>query len=113
MRKGWKVIAVDFDGTLCTGGFPDIEEGRPNVNLFNELIALKSKGNKIILWTCRGGESLNEAINFCAENGLIFDKVNENIPEVLEMLAFDHEPRKVFADIYIDDLSIQPKWEKE
>ena len=113
MNSRPKVIAVDFDGTLIKDGFPDVREGTPNVNLFKELIALQKKGNKIILWTCRDGKPLLEAIEFCHQNGLILDKVNENIPEVLKALDFDHEPRKIFADIYIDDQSIKPKWGKE
>ena len=44
-----KIIAVDFDGTLCFSSWPDV--GEPNVPLIEQLKALKSSGNKLILWT--------------------------------------------------------------
>lgn len=55
-----KIIAVDFDGTLCHGNWPDI--GEPNIRLINKLLKLQRKGYKIILWTCREGEPLHQAI---------------------------------------------------
>lgn len=54
------IIAVDFDGTLCHGNWPDI--GEPNIRLINKLLKLQRKGYKIILWTCREGEPLHQAI---------------------------------------------------
>ncbi|MCR5107425.1 MAG: hypothetical protein K6B28_04605 [Lachnospiraceae bacterium] len=52
-----KIIAVDFDGTLSFGTWPDV--GEPNVPLIEQLKDLKSRGNKLILWTCRAGEALD------------------------------------------------------
>lgn len=108
-----KIIAVDFDGTLIRGGFPNVENGEPNTRLFKELIKAQKRGDKIILWTCRDGKLLQDALAFCHRMGLVFDFVNENDPENMEALGFDHEPRKVVADLYIDDLSVQPKWGDE
>lgn len=54
------IIGVDFDGTLCHGNWPDI--GEPNIRLINKLLKLQRTGNKIILWTCRDGEPLHQAI---------------------------------------------------
>lgn len=96
-----KIIAVDFDGTLCKNNYPDI--GEPNTKLINYLKTIKEDGNKLILWTCRKNEKLTDAVKWCKEKGLIFDAVNENLQESIKF--FDGDSRKIFADIYIDDKS--------
>ena len=106
------VLAVDFDGTLCKDGFPHPQGAVPNVNLFKELIAAQKHGAVIILWTCRGGQLLHEAVDYCKEQGLEFDYVNENDPDLMKAMDFDHEPRKIVATKYIDDAAIVPKWEE-
>ena len=97
----YKIIAVDFDGTLCHDCYPKI--GAPNLRLIYILKELQRKGTRLILWTCRCGAPLSDAIRWCAGHGLIFDAVNENLPEILEKYGTDS--RKIFADIYIDDRS--------
>lgn len=99
-----KVIAVDFDGTLCANNYPKI--GIANNKVIEELIELQKNGHKLILWTCREGSLLDEAVLFCAEHGLCFDAVNNNIPERIEM--YGTNPRKIGADLYIDDLAVIP-----
>lgn len=94
-----KIIAVDFDGTLCENKWPEI--GNPNFKLINYILRRQQNGAKIILWTCREGELLNEAVNWCAGYGLIFDSVNANLPEVIE--KFGSDCRKISATEYIDD----------
>lgn len=86
------IIAVDFDNTLCI-------KGKPNEKLF---AAIKSRNDDIdfILWTSRSGEMLIEAIKFCEANGWSPKYVNENVEKNLP------DCRKVFADYYIDDLSV-------
>ena len=96
-----KIIAVDFDGTLCENNYPGI--GEPNTKLINNLKTAKENGDKIILWTCRENEKLDDAIKWCKEKGLIFDAVNENLQESIK--SFNGNSRKVFANIYIDDRS--------
>lgn len=93
------IIAVDFDGTLCENKYPEI--GEPNNALLDELKIRKRNGSKIILWTCRVGDKLEQAIDWCRDHGLIFDAVNQNLPEIVE--SFGGDPRKVFAHEYIDD----------
>lgn len=95
-----KIIAVDFDGTLCENKWPEI--GEPNRGLIEFLIfAKKTYGTKLILWTCRSGDRLLEAVNWCMGYGLIFDAVNKNLPEIIEQ--FGEDTRKINADLYIDD----------
>lgn len=93
------IIAIDFDGTLVEDRFPDI--GTPNQLMIDYCKNLKKEGTKIILWTCRNGEKLTEAVEFCKQQGIVFDAVNENLPEVQAM--FNGDTRKVYADRYIDD----------
>ena len=94
-----KIYAVDFDGTLSLGTYPYI--GEPNKDLIAYLINARSNGEKVILWTCREGELLDEAVKWCRGMGLEFDAVNDHLPELKE--AWGNNPRKVFANVYIDD----------
>ena len=99
MERNYQIIAVDFDGTLCFSKWPDC--GEPNQALINYLKKWKSDGNKLILWTCRIGEALTKAVAWCQEHGLEFDAVNDNLPEMQK--RFGNNPRKIYADYYIDD----------
>ena len=103
MRLDFKIYAVDFDQTLAFGTWPSAEN--PNYDLIDKLNNLQKEGNKIILWTCRTGSRLEAAVKLCSDNGLEFDAINENLPEVLAM--YDNEDsRKITADYYIDDKSL-------
>ena len=104
-RYGNKVIAVDFDGTLSLERYPNV--GKPYKELFETLINEKRRGSRIILHTCRTGQVLEDAVNFCKEHGLEFDAINENLPENIEYYGGD--TRKINADVYIDDKAMNPK----
>ncbi len=95
----YKIIAVDFDGTLCYCQWPEL--GEPNKPLIEYLNKEQAMGNKIILWTCRAGEALNRALQWCKEQGLSFDAINDNLPEIVEL--YGNNSRKITCDIYIDD----------
>lgn len=97
------IIAVDFDGTLCTNKYPQI--GEPNKQLFQILINKQKAGDIIILNTCRHGVFLEQAIDFCKSNGLNFEYVNCNTEEGIAKFG---DCRKIGADIYIDDKAISP-----
>lgn len=97
----YKIIAVDFDGTLCENKWPDI--GEPIMEVINYIKRQKSEGAKVILWTCRTGLELMNAVYWCRKQGVMFDAVNQNIPEIIK--AFGTDCRKIYADVYIDDLS--------
>ena len=99
------IIAVDFDGTLCNNAWPAI--GAPRGGVIAYLTARKAAGDKLILWTNRTGERLSEAISWCAEQGIEFDAVNENLPEMVG--KFGGNCRKVYADQYIDDKAMRPE----
>ena len=76
------ILCVDFDGTIVQDAFPNIGEprqGRFHRTFLEDLIYLQKKGHKIILWTCREGEHLEQAVAFCKERGLEFDAVNDDL----------------------------------
>ena len=102
----FRVIAVDFDGTLCINVYPNI--GEPNEILIRYLLDEQKRGSKLILWTCRCGKYLDEAVAWCLKHGLKFDAVNDNIPEATEF--FGSNSRKVFAHVYIDDKNSYMRW---
>lgn len=94
------ILAVDFDGTLVENEFPGI--GKPDHVIAGVVRAYQDMGWKIILWTCRTDEMLQDAVNFCREQlGIEFDAVNDNLPEVQQY--FGGSTRKVFANMYLDD----------
>lgn len=97
------IWAVDFEGTITVRSrFPNI--GKPNLRVIELLKTARLQGVKVILWTCRYGNYLTEAVEWCKDFGLEFDAINENIPEAIEYLGRD--TRKVIADLYIDDKAL-------
>lgn len=93
------IVAVDFDDTLSING-------KPNLPLIEKLKAHQRRGDAVILLTCRQGKRLTEAVRMCAQNGLRFHAVNENLPQIIA--RFGYNPRKIFADLYIDDKAVKP-----
>lgn len=93
------IYAVDFDGTLCENAFPDI--GAPRNEIIDFIKNRRADGDKIILWTCRSGQTLLSAVEWCHSLGLHFDAVNDNLSE--NIACFNNNSRKVSADFYIDD----------
>lgn len=94
-----RVIAVDFDGTLCVNKYPKI--GEPNKELIKQLAEERKKGTAVILFTCRDGQRLKEAVKWCSGQRLKFDRVNDNLPERIR--AYKGNTRKISADVYVDD----------
>jgi len=100
-------IAVDFDGTIVEHAYPAI--GKEKLFAFSTLKELEKRGVKLILWTFRTGRELDEAVEFCKQNGIEFYAVNKNYPE--EVLD-ENVSRKIDVDIYIDDKNLGgfPGW---
>ena len=71
----------------------------------------RRQGKKVILWTCRCGDLLEEAVAWCRMFGLEFDAVNENVAQTLEQ--YGTESRKISADVYIDDKACWPWMTKQ
>lgn len=114
-----KIIAVDFDGTIVENKFPEIGEIKQNhvlgLSMIEILKHMQECGMKLILWTCRTGKLLDEAVNFCKEQGLIFDAVNDDLEsqkeiwgDKLEEWKNSGKARKVYAHFYLDDRALPP-----
>ena len=103
--KGGRIIAVDFDGTLCDEAWPGIGEVRKGV--LEYVKHQKAEGASIVLWTCRRGERLEEAVRWCNDHGLELDAVNENLPDVIAV--FGGDCRKIYADEYVEDKAVIPE----
>lgn len=102
-------IAIDFDGTIVEDAYPDI--GKPMLFAFETMKELQRQRHQLILWTYRSGTELEEAVEFCRENGVEFYAVNQSYPEE----QFDVESsRKIHAHVFIDDRIIGgfPGWSK-
>ena len=104
------IIALDYDGTIFEGTWPEL--GSPKKDVIKKIKELKKHGAEIILWTCREGKSLQEAISRCNKEGLEFDSINENCPSQKEIqyktLKEDgdiYAIHKIYADLYVDDKS--------
>lgn len=105
------IIAVDFDGTIVDHRYPAIGNERPFATA--TLRRLIQDGHKLILWSVREGELLDEAVKWCEERGVRFYAVNKDIDEdVADRQGTDHFSRKIKAHLFIDDRNIGglPDW---
>lgn len=95
------IIAIDFDGTIVEDAYPKI--GKPKLFAFETMKKLQKEGHRLILWTYRSGKRLDEAVEFCKENGIEFYAVNKSFPEEI----FEKNvSRKIHADLFIDDRNV-------
>lgn len=101
------IIAVDFDGILCTNKFPEI--GEPNYEVISLIRQLMDKGHEVVLWTTRNGEELVAAVDWCGDYGLHFNNVNGPATSNREEYKdrYPTESRKIYANVYIDDHNLE------
>lgn len=97
-----EIFAFDFDGTICKNLYPKIGDPLPKVVDF--IKRQQESGNRVILWTCRTGNLLDDSVAWCRDQGIEFDAVNENLPDIVKQ--FGGDCRKIYADHYIDDRSM-------
>lgn len=102
------IIAVDFDGTIVEHRYPRIGQEVPFA--VDTLKMLQQEKHRLILWSVREGELLDEAVEWCRAKGLEFYAVNKDYPEE----EADHKgfSRKIKADLFIDDRNLGglPDW---
>ena len=94
-----KVVCVDFDGTCVMHEYPKIGADVPNA--INVLKRLNENQVKIILWTIRSGEYLQEAANWFIERDIEIWAVNKNPQQ-----RFWSQSPKAYASVYIDDAAL-------
>ena len=103
------IIAIDFDGTIVEHKYPKIGKEIPFA--IATLKKLQQDGHKLILWTVREGDLLDEAVEFCRQRGVEFFAVNSNYPDE-NVDASAIRSRKLKADMFIDDRNVGglPDW---
>ena len=95
------IIAIDFDETIVEDAYPNI--GKPMIFAFETMKKLQSEGHRLILWTYRTDKKLQEAVDFCKQQGLEFYAINKSYPEE----EFDGKiSRKINATFFVDDRNI-------
>ena len=92
------VIAVDFDGTCVTHEYPKVGRFIGAESVLHDLVA---DGHKLILWTMRSGQYLDDAVLWFAERQIPLFGVNENPTQK----DWTQSP-KAYAQLYIDDAAL-------
>lgn len=93
------IIAIDFDGTIVEHKYPDIGKEVPGAIV--SIKRLQEAGAKIVLWTMRSNQELDEAISWLNNKGIILWDVNKNREQGLWTTS-----PKVYANLYIDDAAV-------
>ena len=103
-KKPCRIIDVDFDETLAVtrDSYPRIQ--KPIQDIIDYVLEEQRKGAYLILVTMREGDVLDQAVEWCKEQGIEFDAVNDNLPHMKEF--FKNNPRKIFCNEYLDDMNI-------
>jgi len=91
-------IAIDFDGTCVTHDYPEVGK---DIGAVPVLKALAAKGDQLILFTMRSGETLEHAVKWFADNGIPLYGVNTNPTQS----SWTKSP-KAYAQLYIDDAAL-------
>lgn len=105
------IIAVDFDGTIVEHKYPQIGKEIPFATA--TLRQLMKDGHKLILWSVREGELLQEAVDWCEERGVRFYAINADLDEdTADKRGTAHFSRKIKAHLFIDDRNVGglPDW---
>lgn len=102
------IIAIDFDGTLHTGKWPDI--GAPAPYAMEVMEQLRQEGHYLIIWTCREGKQQTEMVNWLLEHKIPFDRINDHHPDSIKL--YGSGARKIYAHLYVDDKQVGglPAW---
>lgn len=92
------IIALDFDGTVVTHAYPEVGEDIGAVPVLKELVA---QGDKLILWTMRHDQLLEDAVAWFRKHEIPLWAVNENPTQE----RWTTSP-KIHADLVIDDSAL-------
>ena len=92
------IIAIDFDGTGVTHEYPHVGQDIGAAIVIKKLV---ERGDKIILFTMRSGDTLQDACDWFHDNNIPLFGINGN-PEQHTWTASP----KPYAHIYIDDAAL-------
>lgn len=103
-------IAVDFDGTIVEHRYPEIGKEIPFAT--ETLRRLIADGHRLILWSVREGELLDEAVEWCRQRGVEFYAVNQNFEGDVPGEGNSSFSRKLKVKLFIDDRNVGglPEW---
>ena len=106
---GKPILAIDFDGVIRKAKRAT-DEGYELMPFCKWILKkLHKEGFRMILWTCRSKSWLEDPVNFLIDKDIMqyFECINENVKEICFW-----DTRKIYADVYIDDLNLQgfPGW---
>lgn len=92
------IVAVDFDGTCVTHEYPKVGL---DIGAQEVLKRLVDNNHKIILFTMRSGEELEQAVTWFRKNKIPLFGINKNP----EQHTWTSSP-KPYAHLYIDDAAL-------
>ena len=99
---GWpKTVAFDLDGTILDYEIGMADKGtfgKPYPGIIDEMKKLRSKGWKIIIWTCRG--KTRAMTNHLKKYGIPYDNINSNS-------SGPHDSPKIHFDVTVDDRALR------
>lgn len=95
----YKYFAIDFDGTIT-----DRYTGKINPDAIRVINRIREHGGEVAIWTCRTDQDAEEAKQLLKESNLMYDSFNDTLPSVKKQ--WGGNGRKIWAEVYIDDLSI-------
>lgn len=105
-----RIVAVDFDKTICNSSYPALGELKPGV--IEALTKIRALGYWIVIWSCRTCKFHKEVF---APN----ETLDMNRPVIKDMIEYldihqvpydaidDGTKGKVYAAFYIDDKAIR------
>ncbi len=98
------VISIDFDGVIVEDAWPEVGDIIPGacetIKKWHDV-----DGHWIVINSCRTGDELEAMIGVLNYYKIPFDAINENL--AWRIVKYGTDPRKIGADIYIDDHNIE------
>ncbi len=98
-------VAIDFDGTLCRSAWPKIGEEMPGAMVFLGWLAGQDIAR--VLWSCRQGVKLDEALAWLAARGFgreWWEAVNDTPAPIARHYGGD--TRKIGFHACVDDRAV-------
>ena len=95
-KYGSLIVAVDFDDTV----YDFHKEGNSYERVMQLVRDLKEINCYIVIWT--GNQDIDFIKDYLSKHNIPYDSINDEAP-VSKKLLGDSIPRKVYANVYLDD----------
>ena len=96
--KLFMIIAIDFDGTCVAHEYPEVGKDIGAVPVLKKLV---ERGDQLIPWTTRSGETLQDAVDWFEKNDIPLYGIQKNPDQD----SWTSSP-KAYAQLYIDDAAL-------